>query len=46
VVALAIENTWAVGLINAMTNVAEIAMHYRVPAPIVDEAFASLASGE
>jgi hypothetical protein len=44
VAALAIENTWAVDLANAIYEEGgELALNYRVPAPIVDEAFASLA---
>ena len=43
IVALAIENAWAVGLINAFEAVgAEIAMHTRIPAVIVDDAIAAL----
>jgi hypothetical protein len=43
VVALAIEHAWAVSLVNALYNAGvEMAFNYRVPAPIVDEAFASL----
>lgn len=43
VVALAIENAWAVGLINAIEGAgAEIALHTRIPAIIVDDAMASL----
>ena len=43
VVALAIENAWAVGLINAIEGAgAEIAMHTRIPAVIVDDALAAL----
>lgn len=39
VVALAIENSWAVPLINAILDAgADIALHTRVPAPVVDEA--------
>jgi len=39
IVALAIENAWAVPLINAILETgAEIAMHTRIPAPIVEEA--------
>jgi hypothetical protein len=47
VVALAIEHTWAVALVNAIAGSGvEVALNFRVPAPIVDEAFASLtASG-
>lgn len=45
VVALAIEHTWAIDLVNALAAAGvEMAFNYRVPAPIVDEAFASLAS--
>ncbi len=45
VVALAIEHAWAVALVNAIADSgAEVAMNFRVPAPIVDEAFASLAA--
>jgi len=44
VFALAIEHTWAVALVNALYDAGvEMATHFRVPAPIVDEAFASLA---
>jgi hypothetical protein len=43
VCALAIEHTWAVELVNAMHDAGvELAFNLRVPAPIVDEAFASL----
>lgn len=42
-VALAIEHTWAVALVNALYEAGvEVALNFRVPAPIVDEAFASL----
>lgn len=45
VVALAIEHTWAVDLVNALYNAGvEAALNFRVPAIIVDEAFASLAA--
>lgn len=45
VVALAIEHTWAVDLVNAIYNAGvELAFQFRVPAPIVDEAYASLAT--
>ena len=44
VVALAIEHLWAVDLVNAIYNVGvELAFQYRVPAVIVDEAYASFA---
>jgi Family of unknown function (DUF6325) len=43
VVALAIEHTWAVKLVNAIHAAGvELALNFRVPAPIIDEAFASL----
>ena len=43
VAALAIEHTWAVDLANAIVaEGGEMAANYRIPAPIVDEAFASL----
>jgi hypothetical protein len=42
--ALAIEHVWAIGLVNALNDAgAELAIHTRVPAAIVDEAFAALA---
>lgn len=47
VVALAIEHVWAVGLANAIAaSGAEIALNFRVPAPIIDEALAPLAVTE
>ena len=43
VCALAIEHAWAVNLVNAIHDAGvELALNFRVPAPIVDEAFASL----
>ena len=43
VVALAIEHTWAVALVNALADAGvEMALNFRVPAPVVDEALASL----
>ena len=43
IVALAIEHAWAVKLVNTIVDSgADVAMNYRIPAPIVDEAFASL----
>jgi hypothetical protein len=43
IIALAIEHAWAVALVNAIVDGgAEVALNFRVPAPIVDEAFASL----
>jgi hypothetical protein len=43
VCALAIEHVWAVNLVNAIRDAGvEMALNFRVPAPIVDEAFASL----
>lgn len=45
VVALAIEHTWAVNLVNAIYNAGvELAFQFRVPAVVVDEAYASLAA--
>ena len=43
VCALAIEHIWAIKLVNALHDAGvELALNFRVPAPIVDEAFASL----
>ena len=43
VVALAIEHTWALALVNALWQAGvEAALNFRVPALVVDEAFASL----
>jgi hypothetical protein len=43
VVALAIEHTWALALVNALWQAGvDVALNFRVPAPIVDEAFASI----
>lgn len=43
VLALAIEHTWAIDLVNAMVNSGfEFAINYRVPVGIVEEAFANL----
>jgi len=45
VLALAIEHTWAVDLVNAVYNAGvELAFQFRVPAVVVDEAYASLAA--
>jgi hypothetical protein len=45
VVAFAIEHTWAIALVNALSDAGvEMALTFRVPAPIVDEAYASLAA--
>lgn len=45
ILALAIEHTWAVPLVNAIYDAGvETALQYRVPAADVDEAFASLAA--
>lgn len=45
VVALAIEHTWAVALVNSIFDSgANVALNFRVPAPIVDEAFASISA--
>lgn len=47
VVALAIEHTWAVALVNALWEAGvDVALNFRVPALVVDEAFASLAVNE
>lgn len=44
VVALAIEHRWAVSLVNAIADSgAEVAMTWRVPAPVIDEAYSGLA---
>jgi len=43
VVALAIEHTWALALVNALYQAGvDVALNFRVPALIVDEALASL----
>ena len=43
IVALAIEHTWAVALVNSIVaSGAQVALNFRVPAPIVNEAFASI----
>lgn len=43
VFALAIEHTWALALVNALyQSGVDLALNFRVPAMIVDEAFASL----
>jgi len=43
VLALAIEHTWALALVNALWQAgADVALNFRVPALVVDEAFASL----
>jgi hypothetical protein len=45
VVALALEHIWAVDLVNALRDAgAETALNFRVPATVVDEAFASAAA--
>ncbi len=41
--AVAIEHAWAVKLVNAMQDAGtEMAFNWRIPAPIVDDAFASI----
>ena len=46
VVAMAIEHVWAIDLVNALSDAGvEAALNFRVPAPIVDDAFAALAAG-
>jgi hypothetical protein len=43
VVALAIEHAWAIALVNALyQSGVDVALNHRVPALVVDEAFASL----
>jgi hypothetical protein len=43
VLALAIEHTWAIDLVNVLdAQGVELALNFRVPAPIVEEAFASI----
>jgi hypothetical protein len=43
VIALAIEHTWALALVNALYEAGvDLALNFRVPALVVDEAFASL----
>ena len=43
ILALAIEHAWAVDLVNALAkNGVEVALNFRVPALVVNEAFASL----
>jgi hypothetical protein len=43
VVALAIEHTWALALVNALYQAGvDVALNFRVPALVVDEALASL----
>jgi hypothetical protein len=43
VVALAIEHTWAIGLRKALEKVgAEVALTFRVPAPMMEDALAEL----
>lgn len=47
IAAIAIEHLWAVGLVNAFAQAGvELALHTRIPAPIVDEAFAGLAQAQ
>jgi hypothetical protein len=47
IVALAIENAWAVPVVNALEAAgAEMALHTRIPGPVVDDALAAVgASG-
>jgi len=45
IVALAIENAWAVGLMKAFESAgADIAMHTRIPAVVINDAVAALAA--
>jgi hypothetical protein len=47
VVALAIENAWAVPLMNSFVEAgAELALHTRIPAVVVEDALAAVAAGE
>lgn len=47
VLALAIENAWAVGLMNALADAgAEVAVHSRVPAVVVDDLLSGLTTAE
>jgi hypothetical protein len=47
VAALAIEHTWAIALVNALYQAGvEVALNFRVPAMVADEAFASLPMSE
>jgi hypothetical protein len=47
VIALAIEHTWALALVNALYQAGvDVALNFRVPATIIDEAFASLEASE
>ena len=43
IIALAVENAWAVPVINALADAgAELALHTRIPAVLVDDALAAL----
>lgn len=45
IVALAIEHAWAVSLVNSIVDSgAEVALNFRVPAPIVSDAFATIST--
>ena len=47
ILALAIENSWAVPLMNDFIAAgADIALHTRIPAPLVDDALAAIAAGK
>jgi hypothetical protein len=47
VVALAIENAWAVPVLNAFESAgAQLALHTRIPAVIIDDALSALSAGE
>jgi hypothetical protein len=47
VLALAIEHAWAVTLVNAIADKGvELALQFRVPAPVIDEALAGLQAKE
>jgi hypothetical protein len=47
VVALAIEHAWATKLIRSLVDAGtEVALNYRIPAPVVNDAIASLTGGK
>ena len=47
VLALAIENAWAVPVMNAFVDAgAELALHTRIPAVVIDDALAAVAADE
>jgi hypothetical protein len=47
IAALAIENAWAVPVMNALADAGvELALHNRIPAPVVDDALTAVGAGE